>query len=160
MEADHIGSCGPLQVFGFDFEWDRRHWRVLSRGVMVRSVDFNLKRIILAENYYSSWEWSFQSLVPSSLIDIFLKLFKTWFWSDYRFKQGSIPCTFYPPPRARGYVLHNYRTISKPGNLTLEQCVCIGLCHFIMCVDPYNHHHNQDWQLFSHRKDLFCATPS
>ena len=37
---------------------------------------------------------------------------KTWFWSNYRFKQGYVPGTLYLVPPS-GYVLHNYRTTAR-----------------------------------------------
>lgn len=39
-------------------------------------------------------------------------------------------------------------------NLTLVQCVCIVLCHFIMCLDLWNHHRIHDTESFHHHEDL------
>ena len=66
-----------------------------------------------------------------------------------------------PFTRPRAPVVMSYTIIEQYQSQEIWHwnSVCIGLCHFITCVDSYNHHHNQDWQLFSHRKDLFCATP-
>ena len=80
---------------------------------------------------------------------------KTWFWSNYRFKQGYVPGTLYLVPPS-GYVLHNYRTTAQTGSLALGQHACRSLP---MCVDSCNRLHSQDWQLFSYHKDLLCATP-
>ena len=47
-------------------------------------------------------------------------------------------------------ILCNYREISQPGNW---HWYTEYMCHFVICVDSCDHHHNQDTELSHHHKD-------
>ena len=152
MAGDHVGFHGPLKVLGV---LNRGVLGVSENFLTLKEKkkrlwDFSLLkhlfifiwlcRVLVAECRIfscSMWDLVAKSRPPalgvwthSHWITREAPFFKTWFWSNYRFKHGSVPGTLYPVPHS-GYVLHNYQTIAQTGSLALGQHVCRSLFSWV-----------------------------